>query len=368
MEPQLRLTVLGPLQAHVGGASLPLGGTKQRAVLAALAIAHGRVVSADSLAAAAWNDEPPAAFSASLQVFISNIRRGLREAGVDAHATLVTAQPGYRLIQAGSESDLGRFEALTRTARESFAAGRLADASGQFRAALDEFTGDPLSDLRGLRFANEFAAAVAEHRLVVFGNWIDVELSCGRAAAVLSELAVAAQAEPLREPLWAQLITALYLAGRQSDALDAYRRLRVVLADQLGIDPSPLLRDLEGVILRQEPLKSAAPAASMAETITFTASPAGRAALRDEAGRMIPIAAAGLHIGRMADNDVVLEDAGVSRYHASVIDTGSGVVLRDLRSANGTMVGGQRVFDSAVLADGVEIRIGPATFTFHLAD
>ena len=178
---------------------------------------------------------------------------------------------------------------------------------------------------------------------------------------------------PFREPLWAQLITAYYVADRQSDALDAYRRLKVNLAENLGIDPGPTVRTLHERILRQEPLdtKRTAQTTAMNRVVDLgphTDTVAGRSAvaeLRGKDGKRYRLDAS-TRIGRRPDNDIVLDDDDVSRYHAVVIDTGSSFVISDLRSTNGVQVTGRRIRGSATLADGDHVRIGGHEFTFEI--
>ena len=177
---------------------------------------------------------------------------------------------------------------------------------------------------------------------------------------------------PYREPLWAQLITAYYVTERQSDALDAYRRLKTSLADELGIDPGPTINALYERILRQEPLdtKRAAQDTAVAQTkIRGRAAVDGDSAvagLRDSAGQLHQLRATATRIGRDDDNEIVLNDSYVSRHHAAVVDTGSSFVIIDLRSANGVEVQGQPVQTTANLADGDQIRIGDHEFTFQI--
>lgn len=359
--------VLGPLGVAIDGIPQPIGGPKQRAVFAALAIAGGRAVSARALADAAWNGDPPANYSATLHVFIAGYRKLFRDAGLDPKSVLITAAPGYRLAIDASASDLARFVHAMSTARESARSGQFADASRWYRKALDEFTGDALGDLYGLTFADEFAAAVDDQRLDATTGWAAAEIECGRASALIPELTTLARAHPLREPVWGQLIAALYSAGRQSDALDACRQLRKVLADELGIDPSPALQDLEARILRQEGLAPAPSAAAMAATmIDDDAGTTDRAQLRDASGRTRKVPAGGLHIGRMPDNEIVIDSPTVSRYHAVVSATSAGFSVRDLRSSNGTHVAGARIADLAPLVDGDVITIGAHAFTFEI--
>lgn len=357
----LHFDVLGPVQMTIDGIAPPLGGPKQRAVLAALIINRNHPVSADALADRVWNHRPPPEARASLQVFISNLRRILRHAGIDARAVLASAPPGYRLIVPDQGCDLGRFLAEKRAGIQAAAARRFEEASGHLAAALAEWKGPALDDLRDLEFAETFAAAIEEEKVSALAARAEAEIACGRAEAVIPELVSLASVYPHREPLWGQLITALYVCGRQSDALEACRRLRSNLAEELGIDPGRDLLELEGRILRQESLAVAETAlATAAHTVTVleTLERALAAQLRDRQGRVFRIGSAGVRIGRMPDNDIVLAQGKVSRHHAIIVDTGMNFVLRDLRSSNGVYVGGNRVVDSVWLVDGDIIRIG----------
>jgi pSer/pThr/pTyr-binding forkhead associated (FHA) protein len=170
------------------------------------------------------------------------------------------------------------------------------------------------------------------------------------------------------------MITAYYVAERQSDALDAYRRLKANLAENLGIDPGPKLRALHERILRQEPLDTKRTAQttamnSVADLSPHTGTVAGRSAvaeLRGRDGKRYRLQAS-TRIGRRTDNDIVLDDDDVSRYHAVVIDTGSSFVISDLRSTNGVQVQGRRIRSTATLTDGDHIRIGGHEFTFEIS-
>lgn len=249
MTSPVSVRVLGPLELAVSGRVLPLGEPEQRAVLAALILAGGRLVPAASLAAAAWDDDPPTDYSATLQVLIANLEKSLRAAGVDAPSILSTVPPGYRLAVEPLASDYGRFVANCRTAQEYLNAYRYDEARQAFRVGLEEFSGDVLADLRGMRIADDFAAVVEEKRIEAFTALMRAEIACGRAQLILEELTAAARDHPSRESLWVQLIIALYTLGRPTDALQACQRIRANLA---GTDPGPELADLELKILRQE--------------------------------------------------------------------------------------------------------------------
>jgi pSer/pThr/pTyr-binding forkhead associated (FHA) protein len=201
----------------------------------------------------------------------------------------------------------------------------------------------------------------------------EAEIACGRADALIPRLELLSTEQPFRERLWAQLITAYYVAERQSEALNAYRRLKTNLAENLGIDPGPTLRRLHERILRQEPLDTTHTAQTtathaVADLGPYTgtlAGPSAVAELRGGDGQCHRLEGS-TRIGRRPDNDIILDDDEVSRYHAVVIDTGSGFVVSDLRSTNGVQVGGRRIRNSVMLADGDHIRIGGHEFTFQI--
>ena len=240
-------------------------------------------------------------------------------------------------------------------------------------AALAEWRGPFLDDLREFAFVDTFATALAEVRVAVQTALAEAEIACGRADAMIPRLEVLSAEHPFRERLWAQLITAYYVAERQSDALDAYRRLKTNLAENLGIDPGPTVRSLHERILRQEPLDATQTrqttathgVADLSPHTGTLAGPSAVAELRGKDGQRYRLEAS-TRIGRRPDNDIVLDDDDVSRYHAVVIDTGGSFVISDLRSTNGVLLAGRRIRGSATLADGDHIRIGGHEFTFEI--
>ena len=365
--------VLGPLQMTVDGVPIALGTPKLRAVLAVLLMNRNRPVAVESLLSAAWADSPPAGARASLHSYVSNLRKLLATSGA-GQATLASAPPGYRLTVADAAVDLGRFAAEKAAGIRAAAGGEFALASRHLSAALHEWRGPVLEDLRDFEFVDALATALQEDRLVAVTARAEAEIACGRARDVIAELESLTAEHPYREPLWAQLITAYYLDERQSDALGAYQRLKTTLSEELGIDPGPSLRALHQRILRQEPVNAQISAQTSAvgnvtqldqrTTATAAATPAY---LEDAAGQQHPLLAIATRIGRLDDNDIVLSDAKVSRHHAAVIDTGTSYVISDLRSANGIEVQHTRVRGSAALTDGDLIRVGDHTFTFRIA-
>ncbi len=372
-ETGLKFGVLGPLQLSLGDNPVQLGTPKQRAVLAMLVINGNRPVAVESLVNAIWDQEPAPAARASIHSYVSNLRRLLGNAGVDPHGVLASAPPGYRLNVADADCDLGRFITEKTAGVHAAAAGRFEQASSHLAAALAEWRGPVLEDLRNFSFVDAFATALTKDKVQAHTARAEAQIACGRGYAVIGELEALTTEHPYREPLWAQLITAYYVAERPSDALEAYRRLKSTLAEDLGIDPGPTVSTLHARILRQEPLdtKRAAQTTAARTLINFKPRTADRdqspvAGLRDSAGRHYPLHAAATRIGRLSDNDIVLNDPDVSRHHAVIIDTGSSFMITDLRSANGVEVQRQRIRTTTNLADGDHIGIGDHEFIFEI--
>ena len=157
--------VLGPVRVVIDGVAQPLGGSKPAAVLARLIIQRNQVVSAEALADAAWNGNPPAGFRNHLQVAIAKLRRALQGASADPMTIIATASPGYRLHVSDPQCDVALFTAHKSAGHISAAAGRFEDASAQFTTALAQWKGPALADLRGLRFADDYATALEDERL-----------------------------------------------------------------------------------------------------------------------------------------------------------------------------------------------------------
>lgn len=369
---------LGPLQMLARGRPVALGAPKQRAVLGMLLLNRNRPVSVDALIDAVWESEPVPAARTSIHSYVSRLRGLIGSAGVDANQVLASAAPGYQLSVEDSDCDLGRFIAEKNAGVHAASVGRFEEASTHLSAALAEWRGPVLDDLHEFGFVDSFATALGEVRMVAHTALAEAEIACGRADALIPRLEMLTAQHPFRERLWAQLITAYYIAERQSDALDAYRRLKTNLAENLGIDPGPTVSALHERILRQEPLDAVRPNQSTAQqqTAQHTAvdlSPATGdlvsgtpvAELRGRGGQRFRLDAS-TRIGRLPDNDIVLDDENVSRYHAVVVDSGGNFVISDLRSTNGISVDGRRIRGSAPLADGDRIRIGGHEFTFHV--
>ena len=371
MQSGVRFGVLGPLQMVINDSEISLGTPKQRAVLAMLLINRNRPVGIDSLIDVAWEQGPPAGARATLYSYVSNLRRLM--GGIDGGVPLVSAPPGYRLSVLDSQYDLGRFGSEQNAGVRAAADGRFEEAADHLSAALAEWRGPVLDDLSDFNFVDAFAKGLTEEKVVTHIARAEAEIACGRAHSVIADLEALTPDQPYREALWAQLITAYYLCGRQSDALDAYHRLKDALAEDLGIDPGPEVRDLYERVLRQEPLDVRTAAQSSADETIGTMSAhiaahpgiAHGPSLRDQDRRTYPLVATTTRIGRSPDNDVVLPGAKVSRHHAAVVDTGSSIVIVDLKSANGVYVSGRRIHTSAALTEGDRIRIAEHQLTFE---
>jgi DNA-binding SARP family transcriptional activator len=286
---------------------------------------------------------------------------------------LAAAPPGYRLSIPESACDLGRFIAEKTAGVHAAASGQFEQASRHLSAALTQWRGPVLDDLRDFQFVETYATSLVEEKILVHTAKAEAEIACGRASAVVTELEALTQEHPYREQLWAQLITAYYLTDRQSDALAAYRRVKAILAEDLGIDPGQTLRDLNERILRQERLdvkKSAKSTAVGTVTVldqrTMVSGQKALAYLNEPSGRRHPLQAAATRIGRLSDNDVILDSPNVSRHHAVIVDTGTNYIINDLRSSNGVQVQHQRIRATATLHDGDHIRICDHEFTFQV--
>ena len=358
---------------RVDGAPVPMGTPKQRAVLAMLLMNRNSPVGVDRLTTALWEGHPPSGARASIHSYVSNLRKLLSGAGIDPRQVLVAAPPGYRLNIAENDYDLGRFIAEKTAGVHAAAGDRFDRATDHLSAALTQWRGPVLEDLREFDFVDTFATSLVEEKILVHTAKAEAEIACGHASAVITELEALIVEHPYREPLWAQLITAYYLTDRQSDALAAYRRVKTTLADELGIDPGPTLRSLNDRVLRQEPLDvkrtaktAAADTVTVLEQHTMASGQKAVAYLHDASGRSYPLQAVGTRIGRLDDNDIVLDNPKVSRHHAVIVDTGTSFIINDLRSSNGVRVQHQRIRSAVTLHDGDHIRICDEEFTVQI--
>ena len=244
--PQLDLKLLGPLEVSRQGQGITVGGLKPRALLAALALEPGRVVSTDQLVENIWPGEPPDTAAHAVQVYVSQLRKAL------GTATIATRAPGYVLELDPSRVDAHRFARLADEGRQSLAAGDAAGAATALREALALWRGPALADFTYEPFAQTEIARLEELRLVALEGRVDADLALGRHVELVAELETLVDSQPLRERPRAQLMLALYRSGRQADALATYRAARHTLVEELGVEPGPRLKELEAAILRQD--------------------------------------------------------------------------------------------------------------------
>jgi DNA-binding SARP family transcriptional activator len=247
--------LLGELRAERHDRPLDLGPRLQRHLLAILLVEAGRVVAVDRLIDLLWGETPPGAAIASLQAYVSQLRRILepdRPARAPAQL-LVTQEPGYVLRVDADQVDGTRFLGLAARGRELLDAGRAHEAANNLDLALAQWRGPALVEFHTEGWAVATAARLTEARETALEDRVDAWLAQGRHAQAVSDIEALVRASPLRERRWAQLILATYRSGRQADALRAYQRGRTVLADELGIEPGPELRRLESAVLAQDP-------------------------------------------------------------------------------------------------------------------
>jgi len=251
----LDLRILGPLEVLRDGQTVALGGRRQRAVLARLLVEPAVAVSLDRIVDAVWPEHVPNGGTATVQTYVFHLREALeptRAKGAPG-TVLVTTGNGYRLDPPDGSLDALRFEEAVGRGRQALAAGDGAAASGILSDALALWRGEVLSDLDDLGFVAPVAARLSELRLSATAAWVDAELLCGRHDELEAELGRLVSEHPLREGFHAQRMLALYRSGRQSEALEAYRQVRGLLDEELGVAPGEELRTLHERILRQDP-------------------------------------------------------------------------------------------------------------------
>ena len=245
----MRFGILGPLEAaDEGGRGLVLGGRTQRSVLAILLLHANEVVARDRLIDELWSGSPPASAATSLHAHISRLRRALGE-----ERRIVTTSGGYLIRVADGELDRDRFERLVEEGAGAISRGDWELGSGRLRDALSLWRGPPLSDFRYDSFAQAEIARMEELHVGAVERRIEAELALGRDAQVVGDLERLVREHPYRERLRGQLMLVLYRTGRQADALAAYQAARRTLVQELGIEPSVELRELEQRMLRHDP-------------------------------------------------------------------------------------------------------------------
>lgn len=237
--------VLGPLSAEVAGEPVTLQSAKTRVVLASLLLRPNRTVSVEELVDRLWDSDPPNGARNAAQSYVMRLRKALGRAG-----SLISTQPAGYLIDASEDSiDLGRFRARIAAADEARSQSLPQVEAGELRQALAMWRGTPLSDVPSDLLHVQEVQRLAEERLSALERLMDIELGLGRHAEVIGELYALTEENRLRERFWGQLMLALFRADRQADALSAYRKVSMILREELGIDPGEGLRDLHQRIL-----------------------------------------------------------------------------------------------------------------------
>src|SRR5262249_36192189 len=236
----VNVRVLGPVEVRSNGVDIRLGGPKQRTVFALLAAEVGKPVSVETLIDGVWRDEPTAGARSTLQTYVSNLRAALGD-------VIVRSDGGYRLVTEPESVDAVEFERAVGQASELVETAP-AEAAQRLRAALALWRGHPYADVPG-SFSLELAARLLEElRLRAVELRIKAELVLGRHAELIPELEVLCEEFPVYERFRAQHMLALYRSGRQAEALRAYQKTRAYLAEELGLEPSPQLQQLDGRI------------------------------------------------------------------------------------------------------------------------
>ncbi|HET9730439.1 MAG TPA: BTAD domain-containing putative transcriptional regulator [Acidimicrobiia bacterium] len=372
---RVQIALLGPLEVRVDGEAIALGGTKPRSVLAILLSEANHVVSAARLVDELWGEDAPERASNTLQVHVSNLRKALAPAAeaLGVREVVQTRAPGYIVQADAALLDLIRFRDLITAAERAVGTRDFSNAADLYRAALTLVYGDPLADLVDEPFADTIRAHVEQMVARAQDALLETDIMVGNHRDALPEIERRVAAEPLNEHLRGLLMIALYRCGRQADALAAFQDARRVLVEELGVDPSPELRDIEARVLAQDPaLNSPARGRDDLELRTILRSsvliPSAVLIVEDGGGaREVDLDRPLTTIGRRVGSDIVFDDPQVSRLHAEVHLEPDGFVVVDRGSTNGTYVNGSHVRQHR-LAPGDEIRIADHRLTFQLAE
>jgi DNA-binding SARP family transcriptional activator len=319
---KLELGILGPVEVRVDDAPAALGGPRQRAVLAVLAIRPNQVVSVDRLIDEIWEEHPPDGAVHTVHVFVSRLRRALSAAG----DRLITRPPGYLLELKADELDADRFERLYKAGRADLNAGRAEDAVALLTQALALWRGPPLADFTYEPFAQGAIARLDELRVGAREELIEAGLAAGRHEQVVSELEFLIREHPFRERPRGQLMLALYRCGRQAQALEAFQDARRTLVEELAVEPGEALRELERAILRQDPdlqapslLADAGPSATVAADIGPGEPSAGGDEPAAVVRKTVTVLVTKLSVEGDADPEIVIRSIATARNHVEDI-------------------------------------------------
>ncbi|MEM9892110.1 MAG: BTAD domain-containing putative transcriptional regulator [Actinomycetota bacterium] len=250
----MRVSILGPLGVRTDDADLDVGGAKQQLVLAALVLARGKIVSTDRLVELIWGAHPPSKPYVTLRAYISHLRRILEpeQTAGRRSSVLVTRSPGYALQIDLSAVDAFEFEERLTTARDLLDQRRVEEATTEVEAAMNLWRSEDLSDspLDSFGAERDRLLELRQHASIL---WFDCRLASGHHAESIPDLRLLVEADPLRERPRAQLMLALYRAGRPAEALEVYQAGYRASVEATGLDPAPSLKELEARILRNDP-------------------------------------------------------------------------------------------------------------------
>jgi DNA-binding SARP family transcriptional activator/tetratricopeptide (TPR) repeat protein len=251
--------VLGPLDVRANGQALAIGPAKHRALLAALLLEPNHFVSIERLLTVLWGEEPPKSATTLLRLYVHNLRKllGAVSPGEFVCPQLHTRPGGYLLEVAPEQLDWYRFRRLVEDARRISALGMLEPAADRLRNALALWRGPALADIESDFLKQGEGHRLEEHRLQALEARIEIDLRLGRHDELVGELGVLTVSHPERERLCQQLMLALYRSGRRAEALAVYRSTRQTLVEELGLEPSPTLQELERAILLNDPVLAA---------------------------------------------------------------------------------------------------------------
>jgi DNA-binding SARP family transcriptional activator len=247
----MQFRLLGALEAVSGGAVVDLGPPKQRAVLAILLLHVGEIVAVDRLIDLLWGDDPPRTAAHSIQIYVSDLRKSLE--AVAGNRLILTRPPGYQLDTPPETVDAKQFERLVREGSEQLNAGKRDAAVATLRTALELWRGPALSDFAYEEFAQPYVRRLHDMHLDAIETLASAELEAGRAGQAIPLLEAAIRDDPLRERSRELLMVALYRSGRHAEALRNYDKLRELLRDELGLDPSPALQRMRDRVLLHDP-------------------------------------------------------------------------------------------------------------------
>src|SRR3954447_401472 len=243
----LEFRILGPVEVHGERGAVTAGASKVRAVLAVLLLHANEPVSAERLAMALWGEEAPAGAVRTVHVYVSRLRRAM-----GAAAPIETTPAGYRLRVRPGQIDLEQFERGVDEGRRALAAGMPEQAGVLLREARQLWGGPALAELEFEPFAPAEIARLEEQRLAAIEARVEADLGAGAHAGLVGELRQLVAEHPERERLAGQLMLALYRSGRQTEALEVFRRTRCILVDEVGGEPGPELLRLHAAVLAHD--------------------------------------------------------------------------------------------------------------------